>query len=259
MQLVAKAYDGRLQLPAFQRDWKWERSKVISLYDSLRKQFPIGGFLFIECSPEDNLSPRPYEGALKNHKAPIELTLDGQQRITSGIVLLHKEDTGTRYFLDLKALRDLTLKHRPTPSAPEGLDYRNEDQVKAFVQDVDDGDNYMISTNKKTQATTLLMKNHLLSSIHLATKVSTAKALEAYDEKYPDTKDFLKYVVVPYFTLENSSLHPVVTLTSSESLSAVTKIFATINTTGKRLTPVEIVTAVLYAHDINLKKQVKEF
>jgi hypothetical protein len=66
-------------------------------------------------------------------------------------------------------------------------------------------------------------------------------------------------VVIPYFTLDNEFSCPVITLTKEESLAAVTRIFATINTTGKRLTPIEIVTATLYAHDINLKKNVLEF
>lgn len=256
LQLVKEAYTGALGLPAFQRDWRWERSRVISLYDSLRKQFPIGSFLLLETSGDYNLSPRPYEGSAPK-SPPLRLTLDGQQRITSGIVLLHGAPGPNRYFLDLKAIRELA--ERPTSSAPKGLDYRNEDQVKQFVQDIDDSDGYMIATIRKTELSTLLLENHLLSSIHLANKISIEKALEPYEQKNPKTKDFLKYVIVPYFTFENTSNHPVTTLTSSESLSAVTKIFATINTTGKVLTPIEIVTAILFSHDINLKQQVKEF
>ncbi|MFC2021131.1 DUF262 domain-containing protein [Chloroflexota bacterium] len=62
LDLVKEAYRGELQLPAFQREWKWERSRVISLYDSLRKRFPIGSFLFLETSSDYDLSPRIYEG-----------------------------------------------------------------------------------------------------------------------------------------------------------------------------------------------------
>ena len=250
LQLVKEAYDGTLQLPAFQRDWRWERSRVISLYDSLRKQFPIGSFLLVETSPEYNLSPRPYEGSIAKFP-PVRLTLDGQQRITSGIVLLHVAPNSPRYFIDLKAIAD--------KASAQHIDYRNEDQVKKFVQELDDQDNYMIATTRKTELNTLLLENDYLNSIYLADKVSIQKALEPYEAKYPKTKDFLKYVIVPYFTLENTSNHPVATLTSSESLSAVTKIFATINTTGKQLTPIEIVTAILYSHDINLKQLVNEY
>ncbi|MBU2608763.1 MAG: hypothetical protein KKF26_05535, partial [Chloroflexi bacterium] len=138
-------------------------------------------------------------------------------------------------------------------------DCSNDEQVKIFVQDIDDSDDYMIATTRKTELNTLLLQDHLLTSTHLASKISLQKALEPYENKYPQTKDFLKYVVVPYFTFDNDSNCPVTTLTSSESLSAVTKIFATINTTGKTLTPIEIVTAILFSHDINLKHDIKEF
>ena len=263
LSLVEEAYNGRLQLPAFQRDWKWERKKVISLYDSLRKHFPIGGFLFLETSPEYDLSPQPYEGSSQEYP-PSRLTLDGQQRITSGIVLLHGTPSSPqtpnppRYFLNLAALIKLAENYRPDQSTSPGLDYLNEEEVKKFVQYIDDSDNYMIATTRRTELTTLLLENHLLSSTYLANRVTAQIALEQYESRYPDTRQFLKYVVVPYFTLETDSRHPVTTLTSSESLSAVTKIFATINTTGKRLTPIEIVTAVLYASDINLRQELTE-
>lgn len=250
LQLVKEAYDGTLQLPAFQREWKWERNKVISLYDSLRKRFPIGSFLFLDASSEYDLSPRPYEGSSAKF-GPVRLTLDGQQRITSGVILVHGVQEAPRYFLDLNAIKNFTEEHH--------IDYRNDEQVKKFVQDIDDGDNYMIATTRKTELNTLLLQDHLLVSTHLDSKISLQKALEPYEKKYPQTKDLLKYVVVPYFTLDNESNCPVTTLTSSESLSAVTKIFATINTTGKTLTPIEIVTAILYSRDINLKQKVNEY
>jgi hypothetical protein len=253
LQLVKEAYEGSLQLPAFQRAWRWERSKVISLYDSLRKQFPIGSFLLLETSPEYDLSPRPYQGSNAKLKA-VRLTLDGQQRITSGIILLHGAQDSARYFLDLRAIRKLAESTKP-----DGLDYRDEEKVKKFVQDLDDQDDYMIGTSRKTELNTMLLQDHLLSSTCLASKVSMQKSLEEYENRYPETREFNKYVIVPYFTLENTSNHPVTTLTSSESLSAVTKIFATINTTGKRLPPFEIVTAILYAHDIDLKLNVQVY
>ncbi|HPK10562.1 MAG TPA: DUF262 domain-containing protein [Saprospiraceae bacterium] len=253
LQLVKEAYDGNLQLPAFQREWKWERSKVISLYDSLRKQFPIGSFLFLEASAEYDLAPRPFEGSPDSTK-PIEadrLTLDGQQRITSGIALIHGLSGSLRYFLDLGALKKL--------AEDQAIDYRDDKVVRNFVQEIDDGDNYMIATTKQTELRPLLLDSHLLSSTHLVDKITAQKELEQYEEKYPETKDFLRYVVVPYFTLDNDFNCPVITLTKAESLAAVTRIFATINTTGKRLTPVEIVTATLYANDINLKQEVQEY
>ena len=253
LQLVKEAYDGILQLPAFQREWKWERSKVISLFDSLRKQFPIGIFLFLESSAEYDLSPRVFEGTTEDtaRKKLERLTLDGQQRITSGIALIHGLGGKLSYFLDLKALKKLFEDHN--------IDYRDDTAVRSYVQDIDDGDNYMVATTQRAGLKTFLLEKHWLSSTFLVSKIKAQKTLEEYENNYTETKDFLKYVVIPYFTLDNEFSCPVITLTKEESLAAVTRIFATINTTGKRLTPIEIVTATLYAHDINLKKNVLEF
>lgn len=253
LSLVKEAYEGTLQLPAFQREWKWERGKVISLYDSLRKQFPIGSFLFLDTSPNFDLSPKPFEGSQKGitPERGKRLTLDGQQRITAGIALTKGLGGSLRYFLDLKALRQL--------AEDKGIDYHDEDSVTDFVQEVDDGDNYIIASTKSGDHKTLLLEQHLLSTTYLISKVTAQKYLEEYEEKYPDYRNFMKYLLVPYFTLDNEFNCPIITLTEEESLAAVTRIFATLNTTGKRLTPVEIVTATLYAHEVNLKKQVQEY
>src|SRR6185312_3444819 len=103
LSLVAKAYDGRLKLPAFQRDWKWRTGQVILLFDSLRLGYPIGGFLHIKQNGNVELSPRGFVGALDEADArtPDFLVLDGQQRITAGLELFYGR--GDRhYFLDLK-------------------------------------------------------------------------------------------------------------------------------------------------------------
>src|SRR5262249_52422443 len=78
--IVARAYEGRLKLPAFQREWKWKTGQVILLFDSLRQGFPIGGFLFIKESPSINLAPRELRGASKDahRQKPEQLVLDGQ-------------------------------------------------------------------------------------------------------------------------------------------------------------------------------------
>ena len=37
---------GILRIPQFQREFIWEKSKVIKLLDSIYKEFPIGSFFF---------------------------------------------------------------------------------------------------------------------------------------------------------------------------------------------------------------------
>ena len=60
--IIRDARNGKLTIPEFQRNWVWKRSDVLRLFDSIRKNYPIGGFLVLEASDKINLSPRPFEG-----------------------------------------------------------------------------------------------------------------------------------------------------------------------------------------------------
>ena len=74
---------GAIQLPDFQREWRWTDNQVKSLLASVSMGIPIGAILTLESS--DVLAPRVFAGA----KPPIEnllpqsLVLDGQQRLTA--------------------------------------------------------------------------------------------------------------------------------------------------------------------------------
>lgn len=83
---------GRIRVPNFQRDFTWDRSRMLNLFDSIRKQYPIGTLLFWESS-----IPRPMLShlgplALPDFTGVAMLVLDGQQRLTTlaGVLLLNE-------------------------------------------------------------------------------------------------------------------------------------------------------------------------
>jgi hypothetical protein len=70
---------GSIALPAFQRGYVWNRDQVRKLMQSLYRRHPVGSLLVWVTSAEqiharDDGAPAP---------GPVELLLDGQQRITS--------------------------------------------------------------------------------------------------------------------------------------------------------------------------------
>jgi len=77
---------GKLRVPRFQREFVWERPKVVKLLDSMYNQFPIGSFFFWNA-------PRKYNKFFRNiaelnlpepdEREDLTFILDGQQRITS--------------------------------------------------------------------------------------------------------------------------------------------------------------------------------
>ena len=46
-KLISELEKGEIKIPRFQRDYIWERSKVVSLLNSIYSQYPIGSFFFL--------------------------------------------------------------------------------------------------------------------------------------------------------------------------------------------------------------------
>ena len=89
----------QLVLPAIQREFVWNEQKIAALFDSLMRDYPIGGFLYWRVSdetvnehtfygfirdydqrPPNNFCPRLQEIAPSDSRYAV---LDGQQRLTS--------------------------------------------------------------------------------------------------------------------------------------------------------------------------------
>lgn len=251
VRLVKQAYEGQLRLPAFQRKWVWKRVDVLRLYDSLRKEFPIGGFLLLEASEEFNLSPRPFDGQ-DEESLPTALgkyVLDGQQRLTGGLGLLHGIGK-THYFLDLARLWTLIQERK--------VDVMNSQEVKQFADDLDETDGYIKARGASTSPDRLLTQ-HLFWTRYLAEELAFQEASEKYLQIYNDRAIFLSRVIRPHFMVQHGPDVAVTTLEAELSLQAITRIFSTLNTTGQKLTPFEIVVALLYAQKIDLRSEVDTY
>ena len=94
-----KRLNTQYYLPAIQREFVWDRDKIVSLFDSVMRGYPIGSFLFWKLSPENTDRWQVYgfihhasdagthnEIASINGVKNITLVLDGQQRLTALLV-----------------------------------------------------------------------------------------------------------------------------------------------------------------------------
>ena len=79
------ATSGRIQLPDFQRGYKWEDERIRSLLVSILRGHPLGVVMLLETGGDlIRFKPRPIEGAyVPPGTEPALLLLDGQQRLTS--------------------------------------------------------------------------------------------------------------------------------------------------------------------------------
>ncbi len=85
---------GRVRVPNFQRDFTWDRSRMLNLFDSIRKQYPIGTLLFWESTKPRPMSDHLGPLRLPDYPAGKLLVLDGQQRLTTLAGVLLFEELG---------------------------------------------------------------------------------------------------------------------------------------------------------------------
>ncbi|MEU6722849.1 DUF262 domain-containing protein [Nonomuraea wenchangensis] len=78
--------NGRIQLPDFQRGYKWEDERIRQLLVTILRGHPLGVVMMLKTGNDQiRFKPRPVEGvpSLPPDTEPGLLLLDGQQRLTS--------------------------------------------------------------------------------------------------------------------------------------------------------------------------------
>ena len=76
---------GKIQLPDFQRDWKWDDDRIRSLLASIARGHPVGVLMMLQLDGDaTRFAPKPVAGVADTSLLPPDrLILDGQQRLTS--------------------------------------------------------------------------------------------------------------------------------------------------------------------------------
>src|ERR1022692_1934754 len=77
---------GKVQLPDFQRDWKWDDDRIRSLLATITRGYPIGVVMTLETGGAGaRFKPKPISAVPESSSLndPEQLLLDGQQRLTS--------------------------------------------------------------------------------------------------------------------------------------------------------------------------------
>ena len=228
------------------------------LYDSIRKDYPIGAFLTLEASNRLNLSPRLFEGVAEEKESIESYVLDGQQRITAGLAL-YKGVGSSHYFLNLGYLWDRAVEVAPDIADPDVTTAdQSREKLRALAEDLDEDDKYLVARRRNNNPIDLV-DSHLLWTAALADNDLFGDAKERYLKQHPNRRKFLERFVDTYFKIGIQPTVPLTELDEGMPIEAITRVFATLNTSGQRLTPVEIVVAVLYSHGIHLRQDIEEF
>lgn len=82
--ILEKIDEQQLYVPAFQREYRWQRSDALKLVQSLLKEYPTGSLLTWETNkPPEVKGPHKYD----ERQGAVKVLLDGQQRVTTLYIL----------------------------------------------------------------------------------------------------------------------------------------------------------------------------
>lgn len=209
--VVVAVNKGRYRIPQFQREYVWKKSKVIELFDSIYKEYPIGSFFLWKAGREHN--------QLFRHSVDLDIPpirdddniafiLDGQQRITSLYVTLKgltiSETDYSRICFDVKE---------------EKFTHREPDD-KRFIRVCD---------------------------------IWGDRALEVVEEIDKPFRPVFRRC------FEILRTYPVsIVEVSNQDLPAVCKIFQRINQSGKRLDRFDLISAMTFSPDFDLREKFKQ-
>ena len=254
--LMTSVANGKIQLPDFQREWKWDDDRIASLLASISVGHPIGVLMMLEVGGSDvNFAAKPLAGAEKGATGgPERLLLDGQQRMTSLFQALasdHVVQTSdgrkkrlTRwYYLEMgKALADPGDREEAIRSIPEGRVVR-EDFGRSIVLDISTlgaecrAEMFPLSRVFNSPATNEWMMHYIqLDNAGMSERVQRWNRFQQE--------------VLANFT---SYLVPVIVLTKGTPKEAVCTVFEKVNTGGVPLNVFELLTATFAAENFRLK------
>lgn len=254
--LLEWATTGKLQLPDFQREFKWDDERIRQLLVTILRGHPMGVIMILQTGGEQfRFKPRPIAGVTGAVGAPQYLLLDGQQRLTSLVQSLtgggvvdtdgdRNEKLTRRYFLDIeKSLGTAADQEDAVLSVPEDGVVR-ENFGRDVVRD--------LSTREGQIA------NGFMPFTALFNNTATGWLLEYMQAGGPD--DLARRSAT--FTAFNNAVLtqigtyeiPAIELDNATTKEAVATVFEKVNTGGLALDVFELLTAT-FAGDVDYYRE----
>ena len=204
--------NGSLALPVFQRGYVWNREQVRELFNSLYRGYPVGSLLIWETSSTEVKK----RGDLPIPINPLQLLLDGQQRMTSlyGVMRGRKPD-----FFDGKV------------ATFTGLHFHLEDQVFEFYQPV------------KMQSDPLWIN---VSRLYENDTQGIQPIIQALDEEGVESSEYMGRLLT-LLGIKNRVLHVDLVTGNDKTTDVVVNIFNRVNSGGTKLTHGDLALAKICA------------
>ncbi len=252
-ELLAEVGNGSLQLPDFQREWKWDDERIRALIATITLDYPLGVVMALEVGESSPFKARPLKGAESEEGTkPRLLLLDGQQRLTSLFQALYRDE------------------------AVETVDSRNNElkhwyyiDIKKAVGSPSDRDDAIVSvpqdrvlkvglTRKDTLDLTTTDQECLAGYFPLHLVFDTHR-VNAWQRSFVKTDESVNWEIWSQFEDQvlakmRSFQVPMIKLKESTTMDAVCAVFERVNTGGVALNVFELLTAT-YAGNLEHFKE----
>lgn len=213
--LARRILSGDILLPKFQRELVWSREQIIMLLDSVAKGFPIGSILLWQSRQELRSENRiaDLNIELPRPDYPVNYLLDGQQRLSA--------ICGAMYW------------NGDDPDSRWNVAYDLRTQSFIYLDTLEDPPLHQIRANKLSDPVLFFKHVASIDSLSAQDKNVLKQRSESLFNRFKDYK--------------------IATVTLGDMLiQDVAPIFERINSTGTRLTIVDLIRAVTWSPDFDL-------
>jgi hypothetical protein len=248
--LVEQAYEGKICLPNFQRDFVWTREEVTDLIRSIVRGYFIGSLLLLRCDannpPFAPVFLRGAEPPLQEPR-PAHLILDGQQRLSSLIYALTAPDLSLK---DSSQRRWFFLSLDVLLSEPDSDDIVF-DRARRELRGLDDlevqyAQRVLPCTALLTQRAFYAWRDGFEDWLRSTAPDRVTKYRSEWRDGWTASVTAFQSFQAPLVEL------PSVDESDSESIGRVCAIFEKLNSTGVELSVYDLLTARLYRSGIRL-------
>lgn len=240
--LLGSVRVGKIQLPDFQREFKWEDERIASLLATVSRGYPIGVVMTVETGGEGSrFKWRPLAGVDQVRVGPPEmLLLDGQQRLTSLYqVMLSASPVATKdargkdlsrwFYIDIaEALGDESNREEAILAVPEDRILR-EDFGRRVVADYS-------SRSKEVEAGVFPLSIVFDADEREEWMMEFVASAPERAQVWRDFRASVLHNITRYMV-------PVIKLTRETPKEAVCVVFEKVNTGGVQLNVFELLTA----------------
>ena len=250
--ILNEIYDGKVQLPEFQRGWIWDNDHICSLLASVSLAYPIGAVMVLENgNPEVRFKPRPVEGVkLQELLQPERFILDGQQRLTSLYQALFLDEAVTTRDIRGKAIKRWYYI-KMAPALDPNID--REEAIIGLPEDkkVKNFRNEVLEDYSYPEAE---YEHDLFPVSKLFNSAGWRREYNKYwkhDEEKSNLFDNFEERVIETF---KQYLVPIIKLLKKTPKEAVCQVFEKVNTGGVSLNVFELLTATFAADEFDLRE-----